>query len=87
MFSNILNNVQGELKVKRYWTKKQGEDVEVEEYFDDKGFHSGKLLRMKGDNFELRTGAYHSDRVVKPASLYHQTAIARDINNVKKRRG
>lgn len=29
---------------------------------------------------------FEVERSVKPASHYHQTAIARDINNVKKRR-
>ena len=44
---------------------------------------------MDESNLDSRWNIYERQRIQdgKPASYYHQTAIARDINNVKKRRG
>lgn len=89
--NQVLKNLEGKAKVDRYWTKSTaGEDMEVEDISDDKGFYTSKLLRFK-DMFhngqERRTESYHAERNAKPASHYHETAIARDIANVKKRRG
>lgn len=77
------------MKTQRYWFKNsQGDNVEVEDYIDENGSVIGGVLlqgRSKREGY-YRTSKYHAERSISPASHYHKTAIAKDINNVKKRR-
>lgn len=61
-----------------------------EKSYKNKWSNENTILEVKDtSDLNSRWNIYERQRIQdgKPANHYHQTAIARDINNVKKRRG
>ena len=74
--NQVLKDLSGKPKVNRYWAKSTaGEDIEVEDISDDKGFYTSRLLRFKdmfANGEERRTRSYHAECVNNPSSKLHK---------------